>query len=174
MIRILNIFSLETAAAMTGDARGRLRFNEERKIFSRISTGRVSSIDSERGAGVDARLGFAGDGTALVDRDEVWDEAVPVTILKGRPGGRLGLDGERVDFAILGLELDLEMRTPGRTRSFFASFFARVTRASPPWRGAMAYHSNAQARVYFPPPPLHPCLQRVFHCRCLPLKSPKV
>ena len=98
------------------------------------STGRASSIDKGRAAGVDGRLGVAGDGTALVDRDESWEEELRDGILKGRPGGRLGLDGERADFAILALTLGLEIRPPGRTRSFFS----RVTGASLPLCEPMA------------------------------------
>lgn len=98
------------------------------------STGRASSIDKGRGAGVDVRLAVARDGTALVDRDESWEEELRAGILKGRPGGRLGLDGERADFAILALALGLGTRPLGKTRSFFS----RVTGASLPLREPMA------------------------------------
>jgi hypothetical protein len=60
-------------------------------------------MDNARGAGVEAILGVTGVWTALVDRDEGWEEWLRAGILKGRPGGLLGLDGERVDFAILEL-----------------------------------------------------------------------
>lgn len=107
-------------------------------------------MDNARGAGVEAILGAAEDWTALVDRDEGCEEWLRAGVLKGRPGGRLGLDGERVDFAILELALTLgpETRPLGRTRSRFS----RVTGALLPLRGAMAYHRNSRGHVCFPPP----------------------
>jgi hypothetical protein len=107
-------------------------------------------MDNARGAGLEATLGVAGVWTALVDRDEGWEELLRGGILKGRPRGRLGLDGERVDFAILELALTLspETRPAGRTRYFFS----RVMGALLPLRGAMAYHGNSHGHVCFSPP----------------------
>lgn len=117
-----------------------------------ISTGRASSMESARrdgiGLGVGAALGEADGRSERLDRD--CEELLRLGILKGRPGGRLGLD------------LDAE----GAALEVFASQVLRhserrVTEGSSPFLGAITISATAQFHQAAPPRRLWMVVHRV-------------
>lgn len=131
--------------AKIGEARGRFRFRQLRKICSMISTGRASSMERVRrdgvGLGIGATLGEADGRSERPDRD--CEELLRLGILKGRPGGRLGLglDPGRGDLEIFASRLACGGRLAGR----------RLAAGSSPFRGAMIISTTARSHQRAPP-----------------------